>query len=92
MSTEKLYQPGVYKVTKGQFIGAAVFMIDMNEAEENVPAYVTIYNPDSEENHEISMPEWHAMLNEDGLERVSDIPDEIKDKCLSGGLGFIKGL
>ncbi len=92
MSSKTSFQPGVYKVTQGEFVNAAIFVIDIAEADESTPSYLTIYNPDSQESHEVSLDDWLIMVNEDGLELAGDIPDEIKDQALSGGLGFIKGL
>ena len=40
---------------------------------------LTIYNPGSDENHEIELDEWLVMTNEDGLKWDSAIPNEIED-------------
>jgi len=75
---------GVYKVTKGEYINAALFLVDITEPEESEFVYLTIYNPDSEKSHEIALDEWLAMSSEDGLEWDSVIPDDIKDQYLHG--------
>lgn len=75
---------GIYKVTKGQYENAALFLVDIIEPEESEFVYLTIYNPDSEESHEIALEEWQAMSCEDGLEWDSPIPYDIKDQYLHG--------
>ena len=53
---------------------------------------MTIFNPESEESHEISFDEWMIMNNEDGLTWNAVIPDEVKDLYLKGSFSLIKGL
>lgn len=89
---EESQKPGIYEVTQGQYQGAAIFLIEVSEPEESEFIYLTIYNPDSKESHEISLDEWNLMLAEDGLTWKQDIPDEIKDQYLTGGFGLIAGL
>ena len=83
---------GIYEVTQGEYKGAAIFLIEVSEPEESEFVYLTIYNPDTEESHEVTLDAWNVMCTEDKLERVSDIPEEIKDKFLTGGFGLINGL
>lgn len=86
------YPLGIYEVTQGEYQGAALFLIDVSEPEDSEFVYLSIYNPDSKDTHEIVLDEWIEMMNEDGLKRVADIPDEIKDEFLTGSFGFIDGL
>ncbi|WP_029407550.1 hypothetical protein [Thiomicrorhabdus sp. Milos-T2] len=86
------FKPGVYEVTQGQYQGAALFLVEVSEPEESEFIYMTAFNPESEESHEIYSEEWTAMVIEDGLSRKEDIPDEIKDMYLKGGFSLIDGL
>ena len=86
------YPLGIYEVTQGEYKGAALFLIDVSEPEDSEFVYLSIYNPESKDTHEIVLDEWIEMVNEDGLKRASDIPDEIKDEFLTGRFGFIDGL
>ena len=92
MQTHQDFNPGIYLVTKGQYEGAAIFLIEISEPEESEFVYMTIFNPESEESHEISFEEWMVMNNEDGLTWSSEIPDDIKDLYLQGSFSLIKGL
>ena len=86
------FKPGVYEVTQGQYQGAALFLVEVSEPEESEFIYMTVFNPESEESHEISSAEWLAMVKEDGLSWKSGIPDEVKDMYLKGGFSLIDGL
>lgn len=92
MKTCQDFLPGIYLVTKGQYEGAAIFLIEVSEPEEDEVAYMTIFNPESEESHEIPFDEWMVMNNEDGLTWNTAIPDEVKDLYLKGSFALIKGL
>ena len=92
MNTQQEFPTGIYKVTKGEYSGAALFLVEVSDPEESEFVYLTIYNPDSEESHEITLDEWKIMLDEDDLEWIEEIPEEIKDQYLTGGFGLIAGL
>ncbi len=83
---------GIYKVTRGEYIDAAIFLVEISEPEESDFIYLTIFNPDSNESHEITLDEWNAMSDEDGLIWTSEIPNEIKDQYTNGEFGLIEGL
>jgi len=92
MQTHQDVKPGIYLVTKGQYEGAAIFLIEVSEPEESEFVYMTIFNPENEGSHEISFDEWNIMTKEDGLTWNSEIPDEVKDLYLKGNIALIKGL
>jgi len=83
---------GIYKVTQGEYNGAALFLVDISAPEESEFVYLTIYNPESEDSHEVSLGEWLQIAKEDSLEWQEDIPNEIKDKLLEGSFARITGL
>jgi len=78
------YKTGIYKVTKGKYIDAAIFLIDVSQPDESEFTYFTIYNPDSTDSHEIASDEWLVIVIEDGLVWHSDIPDDMKDEIMKG--------
>jgi len=86
------HKPGIYLVTLGQYKGAAIFLIEVSEPEESDFIYMTIFNPESNDSHEISLDEWLLMIKEDGLEWKSDIPNEVKDMYLKGSFSLVDGL
>jgi len=86
------YKTGVYMVTQGQFEGAALFLIEISDPEESDFTYMTIFNPESEESHEVAFDEWLEMAKQDGLTWKSEIPNEVKDKYLKGSFALIDGL
>ncbi|MDX1352254.1 MAG: hypothetical protein R3254_04525 [Thiomicrorhabdus sp.] len=92
MDSTKGFKPGIYEVTHGEYQGAAIFLVEVSEPEESDFIYMTIFNPGTEENHEISFEEWLVMVDEDGLVWRSDIPNDIKDKYLEGTFSLIDGL
>lgn len=92
MSLQDEFKPGVYRVTQGQFKDAAIFLVEVSDPEESDFTYMTIYNPDSKESHEVTSEEWQIMAKEDALVWDSEIPNEIKDAYISGGFGLITGL
>ncbi|WP_040725036.1 hypothetical protein [Thiomicrorhabdus sp. Kp2] len=92
MDSHLNFKPGVYEVTHGDYQGAAIFLIEVSEPEESEFVYMTIFNPGSEESHEISFDEWVVMVDEDGLIWRSEIPDEIKDMYLEGSFSTIDNL
>jgi hypothetical protein len=92
MSSHEDYKPGIYLVSQGQFKGAAIFLIEVSDPAESEFVYMTIFNPESKESHEISFDEWLQMVNEDGLNWSSEIPDEVKDMYLKGSFSLIEGL
>ncbi|MBF6056884.1 MULTISPECIES: hypothetical protein [Thiomicrorhabdus] len=73
---------GIYEVTVGEYVGAAILLMDVSDPEESEFVYLTIFNPDTGEDHEITNDEWKEMVQEDGLQWIEDIPDEIKDQYL----------
>lgn len=79
------YKPGIYLVTQGEYKDAAIFLIEISDPEESDFTYMTIFNPETEDSHEVSSEEWLVMAEEDGLKWQSDIPNEIKDIYLKGG-------
>ena len=92
MSINEMFKPGIYRVTQGQYQGAALFLIEVSDPEESEFTYLTIYNPDSKESHEVTSEEWLVMAKEDGLVWAEEIPDEVKDEYLTGGFALINGL
>lgn len=76
-------KPGVYKSTKGDFAGAALFIVDVSDSEDNQPIYLTIFNPENNGVHEITPLEWEELAEIDGLQWEQDIPIEIKDQFLN---------
>ncbi|GKT12934.1 MAG: hypothetical protein ISEC1_P1926 [Thiomicrorhabdus sp.] len=91
-STKNGFKTGIYKVTKGEYIDAAIFLMEITQPEESEFTYFTVYNPDSSENHEIPMDEWQVIADEDGLTWASEIPDNIKDQYLLGSMSQMEGL
>ena len=85
-------QPGIYKVTKGQYIDAAIFLIDVSQPDESEFTYLTIYNPDSQESHEVPLQEWQIIASEDGLVWTASIPDDIKDEYVQGPISSLDEL
>ncbi|WP_319379655.1 hypothetical protein [Thiomicrorhabdus sp.] len=73
---------GIYQVTMGEYVGAAILVMDVSDPQESDFTYLTIYNPDSGDEHEITHDEWQLMVKEDGLEWKQEIPNEIKDQYL----------
>ena len=86
------FKTGVYKVTQGEYIDAALFVMEINQPEESEFTYVTVYNPDSADSHEIPMDEWKVIADEDGLVWDSELPDDVKDQYLSGSMSEMEGL
>lgn len=84
---------GVYKATKGDYEGAALFLMDVSTPEESEFTYLTIFNPESNESHELTMLDWEEMVKLDGLEWVDDVSIEIKDQYLNrASFAHLEGL
>lgn len=83
---------GIYQVTQGEFLNAAILVVDVTQPDESEFVYISIYNPESQETHEIVLDEWLEMVQLDGLKRVSDIPDEIKDQLIKVSDGDLSDL
>ncbi|BBP45956.1 hypothetical protein THMIRHAS_13290 [Thiosulfatimonas sediminis] len=73
---------GVYQSTCGDFAGAAILVIDVSTPDEAEFCYLTIYNPESKESHELTEYDWKEMLEIDGLQWQQEIPEAIKDEFL----------
>lgn len=84
---------GVYKATKGEFIGAALFLMDASEEENHPYDFLTVFNPESKQSHEITYEDWMEMTNLDGLEWVEEIPVAVQDAFLNkSSIAHLKGL
>lgn len=73
---------GIYKVTQGEFSGAAILVMDVSTPDEAEFCYLTIYNPETKDSHELTEFDWQEMSEVDGLEWQQEIPEEIKDEFL----------
>ena len=76
------YKLGIYKATAGEYAGAAIFLVDVANPDESDFIYFTIFNPESEDTHELTEQDWQEISEADGLKWESEIPLEIKDKFL----------
>ncbi|WP_130537365.1 hypothetical protein [Thiomicrorhabdus indica] len=74
---------GIYKSTRGDFTGAALFIMDISDGEDNQPVYLTIFNPENNGVHEITPTEWQELAEADGLEWQQEIPLDVKDQFLN---------
>jgi len=92
MNTQQEFPTGIYEVTQGEYTGAAIFLVEVSDPEESEFVYLTIYNPESKESHEITFDGWKLMQTEDGLKWADEIPEKIKDQYMTGGFGLIAGL
>jgi len=91
MKTE--IKPGIYQATKGEFSGAALMVIAVTDSEQTGNLYLSIYNPENKESHELTQFDWQEMTDADGLEWVSEIPVEIQDEYLNkDSVAHLKGL
>jgi len=76
------FKVGIYKATAGDFAGAAIFLMDVSTPDESEICFFTIFNPETEEAHELTEQDWMDISAADSLEWQEEIPLEIKDKFL----------
>lgn len=77
------FKPGVYEVTLGDYKGATLYLMHVSQPEDSEFIYLTIYNPGSNDCHEVEHEEWLEMVDEDGLSWYSEIPEDIKQDFLN---------
>lgn len=82
-SSTTAIQTGVYRSTLGDFKGAAIFLIDTQEPDAEQPTYLTLFNPENNGVHELTLREWQELVELDGLVWQQEIPLEIKDQFLN---------
>jgi CRISPR/Cas system CSM-associated protein Csm4 (group 5 of RAMP superfamily) len=76
------FKLGVYQATIGDFKGGAIFLMDVSTPDESEFCFMTIFNPESEEAHELTERDWNEICEADGLVWKEEISEEIKDKFL----------